>query len=136
METLVPIVAIVTSIGLPVVLVFIIVYLSHKKDLAKYELIEKVALQSESSPEIVEQMLRSISDENRKKTYPPRQRNLIQATILLALGISFFAFRFIVGNWEPTGMLIAAVVLTMLGIAKFIIAQFIIGKTPESSERS
>lgn len=131
MDSLIPIVAITTSIGVPALVIVIIVAINHKKKIARYNLIEKT-LNSDTSPEVVEQLVKSISEEEERRTAPPRERNLIHATILLALGISFFALRFIIGGSDVTGLTASGAVLTMLGLAKLVIAFFIVGKTSEN----
>jgi len=130
MDAMIPIVAISTPFLTAAVIVIIIVAASHRKDIAKFNLVEK-ALQSNSSPEVVEQLVRSISEESRKQDTPPRQRHLTHATVFLALGISFFALRFIIGGTDVVGLLASAAVLTMLGLAKLVIAFFIVGKPSE-----
>lgn len=133
MGALVPIVGIITSIGVPCAMVVLIVFLSHKKDVARYNLIEK-ALQSNASPEAVENLLQSINDGNAKNPVSPKQRNLTHATIFLALGISFFVLRLIIsGNPDDVvGLVAAGAVLTMLGLAKLVIAFFIVGKPSDN----
>lgn len=131
MDGLIPIVAITTSIGVPALVVVIIVAFNHRKKIARYNLIEK-ALSSDTSPEVMEQLVQSISDEEQKRTGTPKERHLIHATILLALGISFFVLRFIIGGTDVTGLLASGAVLTMLGFAKLVIAFLIIGKNPAS----
>jgi len=128
MGALVPLVAIVTSIGVPALVIVLIVAYSHKKKIARYDLIEK-ALNSNTSPEVVEQLVKSISEEEQKRTAPPKERHLTHAVVLIALGISFFALRFIIGGNDFTGLVASGAVLTMLGLAKLVIAFFIVGKT-------
>ncbi len=130
MEALVPLVAIVTSIGAPALVVVMIVALNHRKQIAKYDLIEK-ALQGDSSPEVVDQLVKSLGNEEQKRTTPPRERHLTHATILLSLGISFFLLRVIIGGTDVTGLTATGTVLAMLGLAKLVIAFLIVGKNPE-----
>ncbi|MCP4647614.1 MAG: hypothetical protein GY852_07750 [bacterium] len=132
MEAFIPIVAITTSIGVPAVVVIIALFVSHKRKVARYNVIER-AIASNANPEVIQQLVASIGEEENKKRTPPRQRNLIHATILMALGISFFALRFIIGGTDIEGMLATGAILSMLAIAKFIIAFFIIKKDPEKS---
>ena len=128
MGALVPLVAITTSIGVPALVIVLIVAFNHKKKIARYNLIES-ALNSETSPEVVEQLVKSIGEEEEKRTTPPKERHLIHATVLLALGISFFALRFIIGGNDVTGLTASGAILTMLGLAKLVIAFLIVGKT-------
>jgi len=130
MGALVPLVAIVTSIGVPALVVVMIVALNHRKQIARYDLIEK-AIQGDSSPEVVDQLVKALGNEEQKRTVPPRERHLTHATILLALGISFFLLRLIIGGTDVTGLTATGTVLSMLGLAKLVIAFLIAGKSPE-----
>lgn len=130
MDSLIPIVAITSSIGIPAVVIIILVYLSHRKKIARIDLIEK-ALKTDTSPEVLEQLVQTISEDEKKKATPPKERHLIHATILLALGISFFALKFIIGGTDVTGLLVTGAILSMLGLAKLVIAFLIVGKTSE-----
>ena len=130
MGSLIPIVAITSSIGIPAVVIIILVYLSHRKKLARIALIEK-ALKTDTPPDVLEQLIQTINEDERKKSAPPKERNLIHATLLLALGISFFALRFILGGTDVQGLLATGAILFMLGLAKLVIAFLIIGKTSE-----
>ena len=131
MESFIPIVAITTSIGVPALVIVIVIALRHKKNIARFNLIER-AMQSDTQPEVMEQLVQSISEEQAKKTTPPKERHLIHATILLALGISFFVLRFIIGGNDVTGLTASGAVLSMLGLAKLVIAFFIVPKTTEN----
>ena len=131
MEAFIPIVAITTSFGVPAVVIIIALYISHKRKMARYNVIEK-AIESNATPEVIEQLVATIGEEDSKKRTPPRQRSLIQGTILLALGISFIAIRFFLNAPDDiTGVSITGMILTVLGLAKFIIAFFILKKDPE-----
>ncbi len=130
MDAFIPIVAITTSIGVPAAVIVIALFVSHKRKIARYKVIER-AIESNANPEVIEQLVATIGEEDNKKRTPPRQRNLIHATILLALGIGFFALRFIIGGTDIEGMLAVGAILTVLAIAKFIIAFFILKKDPE-----
>lgn len=130
MDALIPIVAIMASIGFPAAIVVIALIVYHRRKLARYKVIER-AIESNASPEVIEQLVASISEQDNKKRTPPRQRNLIHGTVLLALGISLFALRFIIGGTDVEGMLATGTVLSMLALAKFVIAFFIIKKDPE-----
>ncbi len=132
MDALIPIVAITSSIGIPAVVIVIALYTWHKRKIARYNVIEK-AIESNANPEVIEQLVATISEEDTKKRTPPRQRNLIHGTILMALGIGFFILRFIIGGTDIEGMLATGAILTMLAIAKFIIAFFILKKDPEQT---
>ncbi len=132
MDALIPIVAITSSIGIPAVVIVIALYTWHKRKIARYNVIER-AIESNANPEVIEQLVASIGEEDNKRRTPPRQRNLIHATILLSLGIGFFILRFIIGGTEIEGMLATGAILTMLAIAKFIIAFFILKKDPEQT---
>lgn len=132
MDALIPIVAITSSIGIPAVVIVIALYTWHKRKIARYNVIEK-AIESNANPEVIEQLVATISEEDTKKRTPPRQRNLIHGTILMALGIGFFILRFIIGGTDIEGMLVTGAILTMLAIAKFIIAFFILKKDPEQT---
>lgn len=124
MDLLIPIVAITSSIGIPAVVVIIALLASHKRKIARYTVIER-AIDSNATPEVIEQLVASISDEDAKKKTPARERNLTQGTTLLALGISFFALQFIIGGDSSRGLMATGAILTMLAAAKFIIAFFI-----------
>ncbi len=132
MDALIPIVAITTSLGLPTAIVIIAMLVSHRRKMARYNVIEK-AIATNASPEVIQQLVATIGAEENKKRTPPKQKNLIQATILLFIGLAFFVLKFIIGGTDVTGMLAAGAILTMLAIAKFIIAFFIIKKDPEQS---
>ncbi|MCK5037069.1 MAG: hypothetical protein KAS73_14330 [Candidatus Sabulitectum sp.] len=132
MDSLIPIVAITSSIGIPAVVIVIALYIWYKRKMARYNVIER-AIESNVTPEVIEQLVATIGEEDSKKRTPPRQRNLIHGTILMALGLSFFILRFIIGGTEIAGMLATGAILTMLAIAKFIIAFFILKKDPEQS---
>ncbi len=133
MDALIPIVAITSSIGIPAVVIIIALSLAHKKKVARYNLIEK-SITSNASPEVVEQLVKSIGEEDTKKRTPPRARNLTHGTILLALGISFFAMRFFITTSDDlSGVSITGLILTLLAVAKFVIAFFILKKDPEQS---
>ena len=133
MDGLIPIVAITSAIGIPAAVIIIALFLSHRKKVARYTLIEK-SISANASPEVVEQLVKSIGEQEIKKKTPPRTSNLIHGTILLALGISFFAMLFFVnGPDDVTGFAITGLVLTLLAVAKFTIAFFILKKDPEQS---
>lgn len=132
MDALIPIVAITTSMGLPAAIVIVAILVSHRRKMAKYNVIEK-AIATNASPEVIEQLVATIGAEEKKKKTPPKQRNLIHGTTLLFLGLAFFIIRFIIGGTDVTGMMVTGAILTMLAIAKFIIAFFIIKKDPEQS---
>ena len=132
MDALIPIVAITSSIGIPAVVIVIALYTWHKRKIARYNVIER-AIESNASPEVIEQLVASIGEEDNKKRTPVRQRNLIHGTILMALGLSFLILRFILGGTDIAGMLATGAILTMLAIAKFVIAFFILKKDPEQS---
>jgi hypothetical protein len=134
MLPLVPILAITTPFLTAAVIVISVLAANHRKDMAKYDLVEK-ALKSDSSPEMLSELIRSLGTENEKPSTPPRQRHLIHATIFLALAISFFAMMFIIGGDDVTGLAASGAVLGMLGLAKLVIALFIVGKNTERLER-
>jgi len=129
MDSLIPIVAILSTFGVPAIVVIVIVLISHRNKIARYNVIER-AMESNVSPEVMEQLINSISEEDSRKNTPPKQKHLMHGTLLIALGISFFVMRFIIGGTDLNGLLAAGAVLTMLALAKFIIAFFIVGKTP------
>ncbi len=133
MDALIPIVAIISSIGIPAVVIIIALYTWHKRKIARYNVIER-AIESNASPEVIERLVTSISEENGKKRTPPKQRNLIHGTILLALGIGLFSMRFFISAPDDiAGVSITGLVLTLLAAAKFVIAFFILKKDPEQS---
>ncbi|MCK5130655.1 MAG: hypothetical protein KAR40_00705 [Candidatus Sabulitectum sp.] len=134
MEVLLPIVAITSAIGIPAVVAVIALYTWHKRKIARYNVIER-AIESNANPEVIEQLVASIGEEDTKKRTPPRQRNLIEGTLLMSIGIAFFILRFIADGTGFGGMLPTGVfpILIMLGIAKFVIAFFILKKDPEQS---
>ncbi len=125
---LIPIVAITTSIGLPAAVIVFALFVYHKRKLAKYHVIEK-AIESNASPEVLDQLIATIDQESSKKPVMPKQRNLVHGTILLALGLSFFAMRIVVSSPEDMdGVTVTGIVLTLLAVAKFVIAFFIVKK--------
>ncbi len=132
MDALLPMVIVATSIGIPAMVIVVGLFISHKRKLARYSVIER-AIESNANPEVIEQLVASIGQEESKRRTPPRERNLIHGTILMALGVSFFVMYFIIGGTDVAGMLATAAILTMLSIAKFIIAFFINKKDPEQS---
>ena len=132
MGALIPIVAITTSIGVPAAVIIIALFVWHKRKLARYSLIEK-AIESNANPEVIEQLVSSIGQEENKRRTPPRERNLIQATLLTALGLSMFALYFILGGRDVIGALAAGAILIILALAKFVIALFIIKNDPRQS---
>ncbi len=130
-DILIPIVAILAIFGLPALVMLVAIVAVYKSKVARYRIIER-AVNNNASPEVVERLVATIRTEENKKTTPPRQRNLIQGTLLLAVGIALFAFWLSGG---PVALLHAGTLLTLIGLAKFIIAVFIIKKdAPEQSE--
>lgn len=123
-------VIVATSIGIPAMVIVAALFISHKRKLARYTVIER-AIESNANPEVIEQLVASIGEEQNKRRTPPRQRNLIHATVLMALGISMFALYFILGGSDVAGMLAAGAILTLLALAKLVIAFFIIKKNPK-----
>ena len=133
MDSLIPIVAITSAIGIPAAVIIIAMFVSHRNKIARYNVIQR-AIESNASPEVIEQLVASISGENGKTKTPPRQRNLIHGTILLALGIGLFSMRFFLGSPDDiAGVSITGLMLTLLAAAKFIIAFLIIKKDPEQA---
>ncbi|MCK5785020.1 MAG: hypothetical protein KAH54_00530 [Candidatus Sabulitectum sp.] len=133
MESLIPIVAITSAIGIPAAVIIIGMFVAHKNKIARYNVVQK-AIESNATPEVIEQLVASIGGENSKKKTPPRQRNLIHGTILLALGIALFSMRFFMSSPDDiAGVSITGMVLTLLAAAKFIIAFFIVKKDPEQA---
>ncbi len=133
MDALIPIVAIIASIGFPAAIAVIALIVYHKRKLARYHVIER-AIDSNASPEVVEQLIATINQESSKKVTSPRQKNLIEGTILLALGIGFFAVRLFTNSADDiAGVSITGIILSLLAAAKFVIAFFIIKKDPEQS---
>ena len=129
MESLIPIVAITSSIGIPAVVIIIAMLVSHRRKIARYHVIEK-AIDSNSSPEVIEQLVATIGEENNSKITPPRQKSLIEGTVFMAGGLGCFAIFFFTGT---SGIFIPAIISTMIGLAKFVIAFFILKKDPEQS---
>jgi hypothetical protein len=128
--TLIPIVAILSVFGLPALVILIAIIAVYKNKVARYRIIEQ-AINSNASPEVVERLVATIRSEESKKTAPPRQQNLIHGTLLLAVGIALIAFWFFGQAILP---LYAGTLLALIGLAKFIIAVFIIKRdTPEQS---
>ena len=129
-EILIPIVAILSVFGLPALVGLVAIVAVYKNKVARYKVIEQ-AINNNASPEVVERLVATLQTEENKKTTPPRQRNLIQGTLLLAVGIALIAFWF---YSHHTLTLYAGTLLTLIGLAKFIIAVFIIkSDTPEQS---
>ena len=130
-ETLIPIIAILSVFGLPALVILGTVVAIYKSKVARYKVIEQ-AINSNASPEVVERLLATIQSEENRKTTPPRQRNLIQGTLLLAVGIALIVFWLSGG---PMALLHVGTLITLISLAKFIIALFIIKKdAPEQSE--
>jgi membrane protein YdbS with pleckstrin-like domain len=130
-DIIIPIAGIIGVFGLPALVVLGIVIAVYKSKVARYKIIEQ-AVNSNASPEIVEKLVATIRTEESKKTAPSRQKNLIHGTLLLAVGIALMAFWLYDGNVVP---LYAGTLLTLIGVAKFIIAVFIIKRdVPEQSE--
>lgn len=128
--TLIPIVAILSVFGLPALVILVAIVAVYKNKVARYRIIEQ-AVNSNASPEVVERLVATLRTEENRKTTPPRQQNLIQGTLLLAVGGALIAFWFYSHNTVP---LYAGTLLTLIGLAKFIIAVFIIKRdTPEQS---
>ena len=132
MGAFIPIVAITTSIGVPAIVIIVALLISHKRKLARYTVIEK-AIESNANPEVIGQLVASISEEENRRRTPPREKNLIQATVLMALGLSMFALYFILAGSDVSGVLAAGAILSMLALAKFVIAFFINKKDHEQS---
>ena len=129
-EILIPIIGILSVFGLPALVILVAIVAVYKNKVARYRIIEQ-AVNNNASPEVVERLVATLRTEENKKTTPPRQQNLIQGTLLLAVGISLIAFWVYSHNILP---LYAGTLLTLIGLAKFIIAVFIIkSDTPEPS---
>lgn len=133
MAALIPIIALTVPFITAVIVIITIALVSHKKDMAKYDLLEK-ALGSNSSPETVERLVRSLTAESDKTDTPPRRKNLTHATIFLALGISFFLLKLIIGGDDLSWLTASGTVLAMLGLAKLVIAFFIVEKNTARGE--
>jgi hypothetical protein len=121
-DILIPIVAILSVFGLPALVILGVVVASYKSKVARYKVIEQ-AINSNASPEVVERLIATIQLEENKKATPPRQRNLIQGTFLLAVGIALIAFWFYSHHDVP---LYGGTLLVLIGLSKFIIALVII----------
>lgn len=129
-EILIPIVAILSVFGLPALVGLVAIVAVYKNKVARYKVIEQ-AINNNASPEVVERLVATLRPEVNKKPTPPRQQNLIHGTLLLAVGIALIAFWFYRRDTVP---LYAGTLLTLIGLAKFIIAAFIIkSDTPEPS---
>ena len=132
-DIIIPVTAILSVFGLPALVGLVAIIAIYKNKVARYKIIEQ-AINSNASPEVVERLVATIRSEenNKKKSAPPRQQNLIQGTLLLAVGIALIAFWFYRNDVIP---LYAGTLLALIGLAKFIIAVFIIkSDTPEQSE--
>jgi hypothetical protein len=130
-EILIPLAGIIGVFGLPALVALVAIVAVYKNKVARYKVIEQ-AINSNASPEVVERLVATLQSEAGRKTTPPRQQNLIQGTLLLAVGISLIAFWGYSCNILP---LYIGTLLTLIGLAKFIIAVFIIkSDTPEQSE--
>lgn len=116
--------------GLPAFVVLAAIVALYKNKVARYTII-KQAVNNNASPEVVERLVATIQAEDNKKTVSPRQQNLSQGTLLLAVSIAFFVF-WLYGR-EPFPLYVGTL-LTLIGIAKFIIAIFIFKRNaPERS---
>ena len=129
-DILIPIVAIFSVFGLPALVIIGVIVAMYKAKVARYKVIEQ-AINSNASPEAIEKLVGSFSAEAAKKALPSRQSNLIQGTILLALGVSFVAFWFFGHARVP---LYLGTLLSILGLAKFIVAVFIIQDAPGNKD--
>ena len=125
-EILIPITAILSVFGLPALVILIAIVAVYKNKVARYRIIEQ-AINNNASPEVVERLVATLRTEENKKTTPPRQQSLIQGTLLLAVGIALIAFWMYGGETIP---LYAGTLLALIGLAKFIIAVFIIKRDP------
>ena len=131
-EIIIPVVAILSVFGLPAIVMLVAIFAVYKNKVARYKVIEQ-AINSNARPEVVERLVATMRSEenNKKKSAPPRQQNLIHGTLLLAVGIALIAFWFYRHDVIP---LYAGTLLALIGLAKFIIAVFIIkSETPEQS---
>ena len=129
-EILIPITAILSVFGLPALVILVAIVAVYKNKVARYRTIEQ-AINSNADPEVVERLVATLRTEETKKPANPRQQNLIQGTLLLAVGIALIAFWMYGGETIP---LYAGTLLALIGLAKFIIAVFIIKRdTPEQS---
>jgi phosphate starvation-inducible membrane PsiE len=129
-EILIPITAILSVFGLPALVILVAIVAAYKNKVARYKTIEQ-AINSNADPEVVERLIATIRTDENKKVADPRQRNLIQGTLLLAVGVALIAFW---GYGRETIPLYAGTLFALIGLAKFIIAVFIIKRdTPEQS---
>ena len=129
-EILIPITAILSVFGLPALVILIAIIAVYKNKIARYRTIEQ-AINSNADPAVVERLIATIRTDENKKPTDPRQQNLIQGTLLLAVGISLVAFWVYGGETIPW---YAGTLFGLIGLAKFIIAVFIIKR--ESPEQS
>ena len=130
-EIIIPVTAILSVFGLPALVMLIAIIAVYKNKIARYRTIEQ-AINSNADPEVVERLIATIRTDDNKKPANPRQQNLIHGTLLLAVGIALIAFWFYSHHIMT---LYAGTLLTLIGLAKFIIAVFIIkSDTPEQSE--
>ena len=129
-EILIPLAGIVGVFGLPALVILVAIVAVYKNKVARYRIIEQ-AVNNNASPEVVERLVAAIRPDESKKTAAPRQQNLIQGTLLLAVGAALIAFWFYGSGTLP---LYAGTLLALIGLAKFIIAIFIIKRDP--SEQS
>ena len=130
-EILIPITAILSVFGLPALVILVAIVSVYKNKVARYRIIEQ-AINNNASPEVVERLVATLRTEEKKKTTPPREQKLIQGALLLAVGIALIAFWIYSQHALP---LYAGTLLALIGVAKFIIAVFIIkSDTPDQSE--
>lgn len=129
-DILIPIVAIFSVFVVPALVVVSIIVAVYKHRVARYKAIE-LAINNNASPEAIEKLVSSIGAEVGKKSVPSRQSNLTQGTILLAVGISFLIFWAYGHDRVP---LYLGTLLSLLGVAKLIVAFFIIKDQQENKD--
>lgn len=112
----------ILMLGSPALVALAVIIAIYKNKVARYAIITQ-AVNNNASPEVVERLVATIQAGDNKKTVSPRQQNLSQGTLLLAASIAFFFFWF---YGRETFPLYAGTLLTLVGLAKFIIAFFIL----------
>jgi hypothetical protein len=126
----IPIIAILSTIALPLCIVLVAVVLYHKKKVAAYKAIEK-AIDSNASPEVIEQLVALSGQAKEPQPIQSRKKYAIEGLSLLAVGLSLLVFYMV---QQFVWILLPAVLLVMLGLARLIVAVFIVKDDKGESE--
>jgi hypothetical protein len=114
---LIPIVAIIISIGGPIALVIVIITLKHREDLARYDTIRR-AVEAGRPAEEVERMLKASGG----GSTPNPNKSLRTGIILIGIGIGTGLTGFFIGN---TSTYAGMAFLCALGAAFILVWHFV-----------